>query len=169
MLSSCGSDKPTGSAATPAAAVDTNAAPTVGTVSPSTGQGREQTFQISVSHAGGAAAVGDIQLFVGSSLGETKTGCWIDLTANLNIVTTRADDDSSWQKGLKVGDTNSISNNRCAIAASQIKVERNGNDVVASLPVVFSKAMHGDLGAWVIASGTQKHSGWQKRGTWTVN
>jgi hypothetical protein len=50
-----------------------------------------------------------------------------------------------------------------------VKVETKGTELAVTLPVTFAAAFKGAKKVWVVASGPRKHSGWQERGTWTVN
>jgi hypothetical protein len=50
-----------------------------------------------------------------------------------------------------------------------VKVETKGTEMTVTLPVSFAAAFKGAKKVWVVASGPRKHSGWQGRGTWTVD
>ena len=95
----------------------------------------------------------------------------VELANGVNSVTLRTSDGKgSFQPGasIQVGAPGTLANDKCSVAVNQMKVERNGNQLVVIIPVVFAEAFKGDLKVWVIASGPTKHSGWQERGAWTV-
>jgi hypothetical protein len=48
-------------------------------------------------------------------------------------------------------------------------VETKGTELTVTLPVTFAAALKGTKKVWVVASGPRNHSGWQERGTWTLN
>ena len=65
----------------------------------------------------------------------------------------RREDDCGRQRGLL---------GRC-------QVETKGTELTVTLPVTFAAALKGTKKVWVVASGPRNHSGWQERGTWTLN
>jgi len=143
-------------------------APEIGTVTPASGHGRTQTFRLQVSYPGGAGDINDVAFFFGDSLADSAHACWIDITGGVSSVAIRANDDKGYQPGVAVGTAGVAANDKCSVPANQIKVEREGNQLVVSLPVTFTDALKGDVKVWAIASGPNKHSGWQERGAWTV-
>jgi hypothetical protein len=143
-------------------------APEIGAVSPASGHGRAQTFRVQASYPGGAGDILDVQAFFGESIADSVNACWIDLASGANTVAVRTNDDKGWLASSAVGAPGVVANDKCSVNASQVKFERNGNQLVVTVPVVFADAIKGDLKVSVIASGATKHSGWQERGTWTV-
>lgn len=153
FLSSCGRD----------------IAPEIGPVTPASGHGRTQTFRFEASFPGGAGDINDMQFLFAESMAETPDKCWIDITNGVNAITLRTRDDKEWQPAIALGTPGTIGNDKCSVATNQVKVERNGNQLVVTLPVVFTDALKGDMKVWAIASGPTKHSGWQERGSWTLD
>lgn len=144
-------------------------APEIGSVTPATGHGRAQTFRFEASYPGGAGDILDIQAFFGESLADSAQACWIEFSNGGSTVAVRTNDDKGWQPGIAVGTPGTVANDKCSVAANQVKLERNGNQLVVTVPVVFTDALKGDLKVSAIASGPAKHSGWQERGAWTVD
>jgi hypothetical protein len=69
---------------------------------------------------------------------------------------------------VRLGSADKAVNTKCSIDAAGIKVETNGNELAVTVPVTFAAAFKGAKKVWVVASGPRIHSGWQARGTWTV-
>ena len=144
-------------------------APEIGSITPASGHGRTQTFRLQASYPGGAGDINDVAFFFGESLADSAHACWIDVTGGVASVAIRTNDDKGYQPSVAVGTPGTVANDKCSVAPNQVKVERNGNQLVVTLPVVFTDALKGDVKVFAIASGPNKHSGWQERGTWTVD
>jgi hypothetical protein len=145
-------------------------APEVGPVTPASGHGRTQVFRFEASHPDGAQAVADMQVFFAEALSDDVPACLIDISNSGKTLAVRTNNSSktAWRVGIAIGSPGTAAADNCSVDASRVKVERNGNQVVATVPLAFIGAINGDLSVWMIASGPTQHSGWQKRGTWTV-
>jgi hypothetical protein len=144
--------------------------PEIGHMTPAKGHGRAQTFRFEASYPGGAEEILDMQVFFSTSL-LSNAACLVEIANGVNAITLRTNDGKgNFVPGttIQVGAAGTVANDKCSVAVNQAKVERNGDQVVVTIPVVFTEALKGDLKVWVIASGPTKHSGWQDRGTWTV-
>jgi hypothetical protein len=147
----------------------TEAAPQIGAVSPTGGAGRAQAFRVVASHPAGATAINDVQVLIDENMTATGNGaCWIDVNS-LKSVAVRKEDGSGWLPSVGIGSAGTAVGGKCSIDAGGVKVETNGTELAVTLPVTFTAAFKGAKKVWVVASGPSKHSGWQQRGTWTVN
>lgn len=145
------------------------AAPQIGEVSPMNGAGRSQAFRVVVSHPAGAAAINDLQVLIDEKLTATgSSACWIDVNP-LKSVATRKEDGSDWSPSVPIGSAGAAVSSKCRVDAGGVKVESKGTELAVTLPVTFAAKFTGAKKVWVVASGPRKHSGWQERGTWTVN
>jgi hypothetical protein len=145
------------------------AAPEIGAVSPMSGAGRSQVFRIVVSHPAGATAISDVQVFIDEKMTSTGSGaCWIDVDP-LKSVAARKEDGSGFLPSVRIGSADSAVGSKCTVDAGGVKVETKGTEMTVTLPVSFAAAFKGAKKVWVVASGPRKHSGWQGRGTWTVD
>jgi type 1 fimbria pilin len=145
------------------------AAPQIGAVSPMSGEGRSQAFRVVASHPAGATAIVDLQVLIDEQMTPTgSTACWIDVNP-LKSVAVRKEDGSDWLPSVRIGSAGTAVNSQCSINAGGVKVETKGTELAVTLPVTFAAAFTGAKKVWVVASGPRKHSGWQERGTWTVN
>jgi hypothetical protein len=144
-------------------------APVVGALTPDSGTGRVQAFKLSVTHSGGAAQVYDVQVMFADSVQDAKNACWIEFN-NLNrIVAARNEEGTEWLAGVEVGSPDTVANTNCSVAARDVKVENKGNESNVTFTVSFAPVFKGPKNVMVIASAPHAHSGWQGRGTWTVN
>ena len=145
------------------------AAPQIGTVTPPGGAGRSQAFRVVASHPAGATAINDLEVLIDEKMTATgSTACWIDVNS-LKSVALRKEDGSDWLPSVRIGSAGTAVNSKCSIDAGAVKVETKGNELAVTLPVTFAAAFKGAKKVWVVASGPRNHSGWQERGTWTVN
>jgi hypothetical protein len=145
------------------------AAPQIGEVSPINGAGRSQAFRVVASHPAGASAINDVEILIDEKMTASGSGaCWIDVNP-LKSVAARKEDGSDWQPSVPIGSAATVASSKCSVAASGVKLETKGNELAVTLPVTFAAKFTGAKKVWVVASGPHKHSGWQERGTWTVN
>jgi hypothetical protein len=144
------------------------AAPEIGSISPMSGSGLSQAFRVVASHPAGATAIKDLQVLIDEKMTSAGAGaCWIDVNP-LRTVAVRKEDGSAWLPYVRIGSAAAAVNGKCSIDAAGIKVETNGNELAVTVPVTFAAAFKGAKKVWVVASGPRTHSGWQARGTWTV-
>jgi len=144
------------------------AAPQIGAMSPMSGEGRSQVFRFVASHPAGATAINDLQVLIDEKMSSGSAACWVDVNS-LKSVAVRKEDGSDWLPSVRIGSAETAVNSKCSIDASAVKVETNGNELTVTLPVTFAATFKGAKRIWVVASGPRKHSGWQERGTWTLN
>ena len=145
------------------------AAPQIGAVSPMSGAGRSQVFRVVASHPAGATAINDVEVYIDENLTPTGSGaCWIDVNS-LKSVAARKEDGSDWLPSVRIGSTGTAVGSKCSVDASGVTVETKGTELAVTIPVTFAAAFQGAKKVWVVASGPRNHSGWQERGTWTVN
>jgi hypothetical protein len=145
------------------------AAPQIGEVSPINGAGRSQAFRVVASHPAGATAINDVQVLIDEQMTATgSTACWIDVNP-LKSVAARKEDGSEWLPSVPIGSSGTAASSKCSVDASGVKVETKGNELAVTLPLTFAAKFTGAKKVWVVASGPRQHSGWQERGTWTVN
>jgi hypothetical protein len=168
VILTCGCSRSTDQPA--ASSQPTDAAPQIGAVSPASGQGRSQAFHVVASHPAGAAAINDLEVLIDERMtAKALSACWIDVRSAKSVAV-RNEDGSDWLPFVPIGSAKAAANSKCSIDASGVKVEANGNELALTLPVTFSgEFKQGTKKVWVVASGPHKHSGWQERGTWTVN
>jgi hypothetical protein len=167
LVLTCGCRQATEQPVTGSPAIE--AAPQIGDVSPIGGTGRSQVFHVVASYSAGAAAIEDVQVLIDEKMTATGSGaCWIEVHS-LKSVAVRNEDGSGWLPAVRIGSPGTAVNSKCSIDAGAVKVETKGTELAVTLPVTFGAAFKGAKKVWVVASGPSKHSGWQERGTWTVN
>ncbi len=138
-------------------------------MSPTSGHGRTQTFRFEATYPGGAGEINNMGFFFGESIADSVNACWIIVNNGGNSVAVRTNDDKGWQPGVPLNTAGTASNDKCSVAANQVRVEHNGNQLVVNLPVVFTDVLKGEVKVSVIAVGPTKFSGWQERGKWTID
>ena len=133
------------------------------------GSGLSQAFRVVASHPAGATAIKDLQVFIDEKMTSAGDGaCWIDVNSLMSVAV-RKEDGSGWLPYVRIGSADTAVGSKCSIGAGGIKVETNGTELAVTLPVTFTAAYKGAKKVWVVASGPRQHSGWQERGSWTVN
>jgi hypothetical protein len=145
------------------------AAPQIGAMSPMSGAGRSQAFRVVASHPAGATAINDLQVLIDEKMTATgSSACWMDVNS-LKSVAVRSEDGADWLPSVRIGSAATAVNSKCSVDAGGVKVETEGNELAVTLPVTFAAGFKGAKKVWVVASGPRHHSGWQERGTWTVD
>ena len=144
-------------------------APVIGALTPDRGAGRVQAFKLSVTDAGGAAQVYDVQVMFSESLQDVKNACWIDFNNQTGTMAARNEEGTDWLPSVGAGSSDTVANTNCSVAARDVKVENKGNESSVTFTVSFAPVFKGLKNVMVIASAPHAHSGWQGRGTWTVN
>jgi hypothetical protein len=171
-VAACGDNKPSGSADStskaPAASASgaTDAPPTLGTVSPNSGSGKNQAFTATYSHPAGADKVVSAWFLVERTL-TGKNACFMEYIQSTKAVNLMSDA-GTWQTPAMAGSSKALSNSQCAIDVANVKVSTDGNTLTVTFPVTFTPAYSGPKGLYLLASGPKTATTWVEKGKWTV-
>lgn len=129
-------------------------APTLVSVSPSSGSGQSQDFTVTVSDSLGALSISYIDLLINGSL-NGQNACWIYFDHAAKQISLAGD--SGW----------GTSNTHCA--ASLDSASDNGNTATLAVKVTFSSTWTGVKNIWAAAGdGAGNNSNYQQMGTFDV-
>nr|MDQ2900412.1 hypothetical protein [Acidobacteriota bacterium] len=142
--------------------------PTADIVSPNSGTGRSQTFQLTASDPNGFADLRFLEFVVNRDTGGQAT-CWIDYNRPKNLVYLLNDSGSAFLGPITLGQGGTLSNGECTVDAGASSASGSGNTLNLSLALTFSAQYSGAKNSYLLAI-TQSglDSGWQNRGTWIV-
>jgi hypothetical protein len=142
----------------------TAAAPTVDSVSPSSGSGGGDMFTVTVTDPGSAANISGISLLFTNA--GPSNACWVYLDAVQGRIGLYSDDLSVLQF-KPLGSSATLQNTRCAVGYSVRNV--SGNSVSLTVYVLFkSPAFTGLKTIYGQGHTASLSSGWVPKGSWTV-
>jgi hypothetical protein len=166
LVVSCAGSAP-GDSPAPRTPAQDDPAPEVLSVTPATGSGRSQHFEVLVAHPAGADRIVDVQMLLDVAISGSNA-CWVDFRAASQTVALRTNDGASWIEAVPVGQPGVIENRQCALATQTIAGTAEGNRLKVVFPLSFKEGMRGDRNVYVIASSAGAHTGWKAQGVWTI-
>lgn len=136
-------------------------APTVA-ISPSSGSGSTQTFNITATDPGGWQAVSGIDFLINSTLDGTHA-CWFfyqpgaqNNNAAQGILALASDDGSDWSRSVNVDASQnsppSIQNSQCNVFGGPTTVSGDGNTLTLTITLTFTSSFAGSKNLYVRAS-----------------
>lgn len=141
---------------------------TADAVSPDTGAGVTETFVLQYSDSTGGANLRTVWAWFNPTLASSSAGsCLVHYDrawARLYLIN---DAGTAWHMGALGSGT--LQNSQCAIDSSASSTSVSGNTVTLNLRVTFRPAFAGAKNIYMYAASTDgRNSGWQTRGSWTV-
>jgi hypothetical protein len=144
-----------------------NSAPTVGTITPSSGSGQSQTFSASFFDPDGASNLRYTYILMNSGLSWTGS-CGLRYDRLSNLLQVINDQGSGWQGGISPG-SGSLANSQCTVSGSGFSVSLLGNTLTQGVAVNFAAGFAGTKSVYLnAADNSDVFSGWVQRGAWTV-
>ena len=136
-------------------------------VTPNAGSGTSQTFQFLASDSGGAADLVAVEgWFTPNGTGAANT-CLIYYAPYTQRLYLATDDASGWTSQM-IGTAGTLQNSQCTLSVGGTTATPSGNNLTLSVPVTFKAGFTGAKQVWMYATGTTGNSGWQDKGSWTV-
>ncbi len=154
----------TGTPPPPPAAV----APTVTSVSPSSGTGANTVFTALFNDTNGASTISEASVSI--TLGtQTASACTVVYRASTGALWLRDDAGTGYAGSATPGSSTVMQNSQCRVSASTAAVSASGNALSVRFPVTFLGTFFGakDLRLRAIDNGGLD-SGWQRLGSWTI-
>jgi hypothetical protein len=144
------------------------AAPSTGTVSPSSGFGTAQQFTLVASDPNGAGDLAHVYMLLNRAL-SALNGCEVNYYASTGLLYLLSDNGSSWRTGAEPGVTGTLSNSQCTVNLGTSTVTPGGNTLTIVLSLSFSAGFDGGKQIWEYAQDwSGEHAGWTDVGTWMV-
>ena len=152
-------------------AVGTNSSPTIGALTPSSGNvytNQETTLTQTFSDADGYGNIRNGRILIISSWSYTNV-CYPYYNNLTNSIYLRDDANTTWLGGYTPGSSNIIENSQAIINCQNTVVTRSGNDITVQWAITFKDAYTGSksIYAYVVDSGSAS-AGWSKKGTVTI-
>src|SRR5207244_3150771 len=139
--------------------------PTAASVTPSSGTGMNQTFQLVFSDGNGAASISG----GGARINATDNGvnaCWFYYFVSSNSITLSSDDTTTWSSAT-AGSKGTLQNSQCSLNAAGVTYSSSGNTVTLSVPVTFTTAFAGKKTIYLYGQDSANvGTGYQGLGTW---
>jgi hypothetical protein len=146
-------------------------APTVTAVavSPSSGGGTSQTFQLKYSDSAGAASIATAAVFFGASLSGFTSACDVVYTAQANAVNLLNDAGTGWSASATPGSNVILENSQCSVNLATTSVSQAANTLTLNMAMGFTTAFSGSKNVYLYGQDVgETNSGWQQLGAWTV-
>ena len=134
-------------------------------VTPSAGNGTQQTFNLQVSDPVGATDLTTVGLLFNSSV-STTSACAVLYSRTQNTLTLLTDTGGQPAGSLTPG-SGTQQNSQCILNGSGSSAAVAGNVLALSLAIVFQPAFSGTKGLYTEAIGVSQTATWQQEGTWT--
>jgi len=143
-------------------------APTVVSVTPSSGSGSTQVFQYAFSTPNGFADVKQIWTQVGTSSAYPNS-CAVLYTLSNKTLQLIRDDGNGWLAPIVLGTNTTQQNSQCIIDGATSTIVGAGNNVTLGIAYTFKPAYVGVKNVFGRAKNqADLDSGWQLKGTWTL-
>jgi hypothetical protein len=144
-------------------------APTVtaDSVTPSSGSGSTQTFALQYSDTAGATDLLTTWVWFNATFSSTGNSCLLYYNRSSNVLYLLSDTGSAWMPAT-VGSATTLSNSQCSVNVGSVVVTLNVNSLTLQLPMTFTPAYAGTKNVYMFANNGTVGSGWQTRGSWTV-
>lgn len=140
-------------------------APTVTSLTPSSGSGLNQIFTVTLNDANGVADIASAQFVINPALNGLNS-CYISYNRSANAFYLYRDSVNVWQL-VYPGTNTGAANNNCALAGTGLTVTASGNSLTITLPLTFNAAYNGANNFYVYVADTAGlNSGWINAGTW---
>ncbi|MCW5982418.1 MAG: carboxypeptidase regulatory-like domain-containing protein [Bryobacteraceae bacterium] len=144
-----------------------DAPPEPKSVSPSSGSGAVQTFNLVVSDADGAADISVARLLFSDQLAFANA-CSVEYRRAANELRLQDNDGIGWKGPLKLGSAGTLSNQQCNIDLAAAAAAVSGSNLTLTVPVRFTPSFYGLKRIYVKADDEGAlASDWVILGAWT--
>jgi hypothetical protein len=149
-------------------------ASTVGTastvsVTPSSGSGATQTFNLQYSDTAGASSLTQVWAYFNATLASPATNaCMFYYSAANNQINLLSDSGTAFTPATR-GAATTLQNSQCSLNVATATVVPSGNRITLNVTVTFKPSFAGAKNVYLHAVDVSgSNSGWQQLGTWTV-
>lgn len=152
---------------TVAGAPKTNAAPSIVSLSPTSGSGTGATFTAVVRDADGAASIESVYLLVHTAIADANGARFLYRHDQKRIYLLN-DAGSQWSSAA-IGTGGALSNSQVSLDASKVSISASGNDLTVKLPITFTGSFSGAKNVYLSAKDLAGDwADWRAMGSWTV-
>ena len=136
-------------------------------VSPASGSGGSQTFAFLYSDPKGGASVYSASIVIGPNASGAAS-CYLYYLRSSNSLYLANDAGTAWLSPVVLGAATTLQNSQCSINVASSSASASGTNLTLTLAIAFFSAFNGDKNIYMEVYDSQD-SGWQQKGTWTVN
>jgi hypothetical protein len=97
----------------------------------------------------------------------SASSCMLFYSQTTNQINLLNDAGSAWMS-MTPGTAGTLQNSQCSLNVGAMTLTPSGTNLTVSMPMTFKAAYAGAKQVWMYAGGGAGNSGWQQRGTWTV-
>jgi hypothetical protein len=144
----------------------TIAAPTNGTVTPSSGNGSNQVFTATYSDTNGYQDI-SYALFMAGANSSGSGACFAMWVPAGNTFYLGNDAGTNWLGPAVGGSATTLQNSQCALHAATSSGSGTGNTLTVHFSLSFMGSFAGTKNTYEMVVGSGGSSGWQQEGTWT--
>ena len=144
-----------------------NQPPETRSLTPSLGEGLEQTFRFVVADPNGSDDLRAARFLVNSAL-TAAGGCYLLYRSSERAFWLRDDANQNWLGPATPGTGAVLANSQCRLELAGSTASTAGSELSAAVLLRFQGSFFGAKGVWVLAEDVNgASSGWQRLGTWT--
>lgn len=145
----------------------TNQTPLAESVTPSSGEGLNPTFEATVSDANTAADLRSVQLLVNAALSSVN-GCHVIYRVAEQTLWLRDDEGRTWLGPVRPQSSGTLANSQCSLEAGASMATAASNRLTLAVALRFAPSFYGRKNVYLLAEDRSlANSGWQLRGSWT--
>jgi hypothetical protein len=142
-------------------------APQANSITPSSGSGSSQIFNIAYSDPNGHADIHSVRLLFNSQ-NQGANSCYLYFTKSDNRLYLHSDAGNALLQGIAIG-SGTLQNSQCTVNGSASSVSVAGNQITLNLAISFAPSFAGAKTAYAFAHDFGGLvSNWQALGTWTI-
>jgi YVTN family beta-propeller protein len=141
-------------------------APTIVSLSPSSGSGATQAFTAVYSDPNGTADLVSVRILFNTAISAVN-GCYVYYDPASNLMYLENNGGSGLTAGIAPGSSSTVSNSQCTLAGTGSSYSTSGNDATLVAALTFSGTFTGAKNVYLLAVGETLNSGWVQKGTWT--
>jgi streptogramin lyase len=140
-------------------------APTVASLSPSSGTGLTQTFTAAYSDPNGTADLSGVVVLFNNSV-SVSNGCAVIYVPASNLMYLYNNAGTALSTGVAPGSSGSVSNSQCTLAGTGSSFNASGDNLTLNVALTFTGTFLGQKDVFLYAAGETSNSGWVQKGTW---
>jgi len=145
-------------------------APTVASVSPSSGTATTQTFSAVYSDPNGPAGLSAAYILFNTAV-SSANACYVEYYPASNLLYLKNDAGTALSAGVTPGSSATVSNSQCTLSGTGSSYSTSGNSATMNVALTFSSAFAASAkNIYLYASeknGT--NSGWVQKGSWFIS
>ncbi len=141
-------------------------APTVVSLSPSSGTGLTQAFSAVYSELSGVSYLNNVRILFNTSVTGVNA-CYVIYYPGSNALYLENDADNGTSGPLTPGSSGSLANDQCTLAGAGTSVSTSGDNITVNFALSFTSDFTGSKNVYLAAANNSASSSWVKKGIFT--